>query len=127
MSEQLFDPKLKECAAKIQEIMDQYGCGGAISLSSKTHGEFLIHFPTWADMELQRNGLRIFAKTSDLERASDTAHFLFSQADTLGQFAMLFIGARKQFTEEIEKHGGEVEHKPFHKFTPAITNRGKST
>jgi len=66
------DPKLQQASKEIESICEKYDIGGYIILASKTHGEYLLHFPKWskAHLEIQPNGeqaIRFKAKGTDEE------------------------------------------------------------
>lgn len=117
-----YDPRLKECMAKIEAICKQYDCGGHISLVSKTHGEFRFVLPTWTGLYDEvdpKNGdihVRLKIKKADgdtHEKAELTAHYLHSIRDTCAS-GFLFVNEMTEITDEKWK----TEHKPFHGFRP---------
>jgi len=79
-----YDPALKEAMLKIQAIMDEYKIGASIALASKTHSEFLYHFPEWCIVQLEtdfkikiRSKLKDFESREDqLQRSEESAHFI---------------------------------------------------
>jgi len=59
------DPKLKEAIAEIKKVCEKYDCGGVLILANQTHGEYLVHFPTWSKCFYDGEGLRFRAKGKD--------------------------------------------------------------
>lgn len=88
-----FDPILKKAALEIQEIMQKYEIGGFVSLTSKTHGEFVtVLNPPWSVIkQTKENGsinIRVLSRSQDFKSREEqriandlTAHLVFSQAD----------------------------------------------
>lgn len=117
MSMMKYDPKLKEAMAKIEAICNEYDCGGYISLTSKTHGEFRFVFPEWSAIkeEFNSNGeaisCRLNCKKEEREKAELTAHFIHSNRDIAAAAFTVF----NEFVEETNEKW-QTEHKPFHQF-----------
>ncbi len=61
-----YDPKLKECLAKIEVLCREYDCGGYVSLVSKEFGEFRPILPSWAALsEIRGDDGRIVRGVED--------------------------------------------------------------
>ena len=116
-----YDPKLKELAAKIEALCQEYSAGAFISLISKTHGEFRYVLPKWTSLleTISAAGLpmvRLLHKKElghTHEQAELTAHFLFSLRDT----AALCFSFCEKFIEKIDEKW-KPEHEPFAGFRP---------
>ena len=120
-----YDPALKEAMLKIQEIMDEYKIGGSIALASKTHSEFLYHYPEWSAVQLETaSQIRIRSKLKDFkskeeqqQNMQESTHFIAQMQDLSAQsFAMFEIIFKK-----LEEHY-EIEHEPFSNFTSDYKN-----
>ena len=76
------DPILQTAAKEIAAICEKYDIGGYIILVSKTHGEYLLHFPKWskAQMEITPEGksaIRFKAKGKDEDQTvKSTVHLI---------------------------------------------------
>jgi len=120
-----YDPDLKEAMLKIQEIMDEYEIGGSIALASKTHAEFLYHFPKWSIVQLVKpSGVRIRSKREDFSSKEaqhkaneETCHLVARTRDSSGKAFMVFEDIFKQLDKQFD-----IEHEPFSKFTPHREN-----
>jgi len=126
MNENLpYDPDLKEAMLKIQEIMDEYKIGGSITLASKTHAEFLYHFPKWSIVQLVKpSGVRIRSKRKDFDSKEEqhkineeSCHLVARVRDMSGQAFMIFENIFKQLDDHFD-----IEHEPFSKLTPHREN-----
>lgn len=120
MTEEKYDPKLKEAMAKIKVILKEYDIGASISLVSKTHGEFLYHMPTWSAAQIQSNQLRVKSKKKDYasveeqhEVAELTAHLILSLRDMAVNDLRVMGGIA-----EILNEKWDIDHVPFADFTP---------
>ena len=113
-----FDPELKKAIMEIEAVMRRYDIGGAISLTSKTHGEYLLILdPTWSVITQARTSdgfqVRIRSLQKEFEskeaqrKANElTSHLIFSQRDvaalTLAQLGKI---------EDILKSKWVIDHK----------------
>ena len=122
MSEQQFDPNLKEAMKEIDAVMKKYDCGGYVALISPTHSEFRLNIePLWscAFFEDYRT-VRFRAKEKDYgskearNKAIESTIHLVMQIRDLGAQAFEFgEGLGNQLKKIID-----FDHEPFHKFTP---------
>lgn len=108
-----YDPKLKEAMAKIQRICEQYDCGGYVSLTSRTHGEFRYILPQWTGLQEELRdgvvvGIRLRVKKEERDKAELTAHFIHSNLDVVVQMFHLF----SHFVDMTKEKWGTV-HKSF--------------
>lgn len=90
-----FDPTLKKAIMEIEGILRKYDIAGAISLTSKTHGEYLFVLdPTWSIIKQipQEDGTMMHIKSLRKDFESEaaqheanelTAHLIWSQADVV--------------------------------------------
>lgn len=115
-----YDPKLKAAMEEIKQVIKKYEIGGAITIASKTHAEFLYELPAWSCVSFTDRGLSIYSQKShfrsiDEQRENQEAsfHVIYQIRDIAAQTFMLF----EKCTKGIEQHAN-VEHKPFHNFTP---------
>lgn len=112
-----YDPKLKEAMAKISGILDEYDIGASIALCSKSHSEFLYHFPKWslAQFNEKKDGVRIKAKSSNNDQSAleVTTHLICQIRD----IAIQTYGAYEGIIKELEKHI-EIDHKSYSNFSP---------
>jgi len=94
------DPKLKECAEEMKTILKKYDVAATISLVSPTHGEFVMHLPTWSGVQLDGDrGVRIKFKSTEKEKAQATAHLIVSTI----QINEMFAGNFKGMFDELSK------------------------
>jgi hypothetical protein len=101
MIQEKFDPKLKECAEELKAIINKYDVAATISLISPTHGEFVIHLPTWSGVQLEPpDGVRIKMKAIETKKQQDTAHLIVSTI----QINQMFIENFGSIFNELRKH-----------------------
>jgi hypothetical protein len=122
-----YDPKLKEAMLEIQEILDKHKIGGNIALTSQSHSEFLYHFPEWSVIQFDKNKpgeVRIRSKREDFKSKEEqhqmtrySTHIVAQNRDLAGRSFEVFDTLFK----ELEKYF-DIEHKPFHGFTPYFEN-----
>lgn len=113
-----YDPRLKECMARIEKICEEYDCGALVSLISETHGEHRQVSPKWSALreEVDEQGrvrIRLKCSKEEKRRAELTAHYIHSQRDVS---ALWF-----RFFDELvnaTKDKWQTEHTPFHQFRP---------
>lgn len=106
-----FDPKLKQASAEIEAILNKYGIAGAICLASSTHGEWLLHFPTWSLVEMAPTGIRVRTKAADPELTNASMHLLLGLRDQAGlQYQQL-----EAVCQAVSRHL-DIEHRPFNQF-----------
>jgi hypothetical protein len=72
-----FDPVLKQAMEEIKSVLAKYDIGGHVVLSSKSHGEFLFHFPTWSKAQWQGPEIRFKAKGKDEDGTIASTVFFF--------------------------------------------------
>lgn len=114
-----YDPKTKECMGKIERLMQEYDCGGYVSLTATTGGEFRYIFPQWTAIreELDESGkvigVRLKCKKEEHEKAELTAHFIHSNLDVVLQGFKLF-----SHLVDLTQEKWQTEHTPFHNYRP---------
>ena len=111
-----YDPKLKECMARIEKLCEEYDVGGSVSLISREGGEFRYVLPKWTAFieEVTADGIeriRLRCKKEEREKAQLTAHFIHSGRDT----AALFFKFFDEFVRATDAKW-QTEHTAFHKF-----------
>lgn len=113
-----YDPLLKKAIMEIEGIIRKYDIGGAVSLTSKTHGEYLFVLdPSWSIIKQipEKQGTKLhlrslrkeFASLEAQRQANElTAHLIFSQRDiaahTLKQLGVI---------EDLLKSKWTIDHK----------------
>jgi hypothetical protein len=121
-----YDPDLKEAMEKIKAILDEHQIAGEIILASRSHVEFLHHFPKWsiAQLNKERNGIDIRSMREDFESqeqqhrdTEDSVSIICEIRDMAAQTFMIFDNVVK----ELENHM-EIDHTPFNNFTPHFEN-----
>jgi len=126
MSNLPYDPDLKEAMEKIKAILDEYQIGGSITLASRSHSEFLYHFPEWsvAQFNKSKDGIDFRSKAEDFEskeqQDQDTeasVHLLCAIRDISAQT----FGNFDNVLQDLGKHM-DISHKPFSGFTPHFDN-----
>ena len=75
------DPILQNASKEIAQIFEKYDIGGYIILASKTHGEYLMHFPKWSKAQLEitdgKPTIRFKAKHEEIgETTAMTVHMI---------------------------------------------------
>jgi hypothetical protein len=105
------DARLKEAMSEIIKVLDRYGIGGTILLSSSTHAEYVAHLPTWS--VIQREGeagyrVRVSSKKDSIELVQASAHLIYSQRDMNGLMFQVYSGLCEHLSKLLE-----VEHTPF--------------
>jgi len=123
-----FDPKLKKVIKEIETILEKNDVGGDISLFSKTHGEFLYHFPKWVGVTLKDGTMQVTVKKADFpsieefrDTLEDTIHALHQVMDSAGR---TFLAFEKIIEGITEKTGMTFDHTPFLDF---VSNEGSDT
>ena len=88
-----YDPVLKKAMLEIEAILRKHDIGGVVSLTSKTHGEYLFVLdPSWTIIKQipEEMGTKLHLRSMRKEFPSDeaqrkanelTAHLIFSQRD----------------------------------------------
>lgn len=92
-----FDPVLKQAMQEIQAVLTKYEIGGHVILSSKTHGEFLFHFPSWSKAQWEGKDIRFKAKGKDTDQTIASTVFFF-------QMVQQRCGMAFMHCEEMLKH-----------------------
>lgn len=71
------DPRLQQAMAEIKKVCEKFDIGGTLILASRTHGEYLVHFPQWSKCYWDAEGLRFKSKANeDREDITSTVHML---------------------------------------------------
>lgn len=119
-----YDPKLKEAMAEIKAVLKKHDIAGALTLVSKSHSEYLYHFPTWSAAQLTDEGIRIRIKSSDFadKQAADQA--LLDSLHVVLQIHDLNSQNLKVMDQLIKKIGEhvDIDHTPFFDHTPHRLN-----
>jgi hypothetical protein len=105
------DARLKEAMGQIVEILDRYGIGGSICLTSSTHAEYLLHLPEWSLIKKQADGsirIKISAKNDSIELVEASTHLVYSQRDMNGLMYQTLSALCKQLSKNLD-----IEHTPF--------------
>lgn len=117
-----YDPNLKEAMQKIKGIIEEYDIGAHIVLTSKTHGEYLNHFPTWsiAQFNKEENGIDLKSKREDFSSVEEqkatnesSLFFLCSIRDTAARTYLVYEDVLERLSKIID-----FEHTPFHDESP---------
>lgn len=85
-----YDPKLKQAAAEMRNILKKYDISAFVSLTSKTHSEFVFHLPTWSGVQFEEdaNGhtqFRIKIKKEEQAKAEATTWMVYGSLELLAQ------------------------------------------
>lgn len=122
-----YDPKLKKAMEEIKAILKNYDIGGAITLVSKTHSEYLYDLPTWSCVAFTDRGLSIYSqerhfksKNEQKENQEVSFHVFYQIRDIAAQTFMIF----EECTKAI-KQNANVEHQSFYNFTPHQERKSK--
>jgi hypothetical protein len=104
------DARLKEAMSEIIEVLDRYGIGGTILLSSSTHAEYVAHLPAWSLIQRESGGYRIkvSAKKDSIQLVEASAHLVYSQRDMTGLMFQIYSGVCEQLSNVLD-----LEHHPF--------------
>lgn len=74
-----YDPKLKAAMKEIRLILEKHDIFGAFNIISPSHGELLVHFPTWSGVQHETpERVTIKIKAADTDKWEQTAHILAS-------------------------------------------------
>lgn len=116
------DDKLKEALEDIRKILREYDIAGTIALVSKTHAEYLYHFPVWSEIQWNETGdsLRVKSAKENFptkklqeQRLTESIHIVMRNRDIAAQsfemFETVYKVLKKHFT---------IKHKPFSGFEP---------
>jgi len=128
-----YDPDLKEAMLKIQAILEEYKIGGSICLSSKTHSEFLYHFPKWCIVQLDKvtpegQMIRVEIRKKNIEEALQNEHNIMRSSvhliargrDMAGSSFEVFSDIFEKLEEYMDiQHAQSEEDK---KFIPHLVN-----
>jgi hypothetical protein len=111
-----FDPTLKQAMEEIKLVLAKYDIGGHVILGSKSHSEFLYHFPKWSKAQLEEIhngkgefGIRFKAKGKDEDQTIAASVFFFQTLQE--QCGRAFIFAEKLLkvlSTKMEITGGPV-------------------
>jgi hypothetical protein len=105
------DERLKEAMHEIIGILDRYGIGGTILLSSSTHAEYCAHLPEWSVIQKEGEAgyrVRVSVKKDSIELVQASAHLVYSQQDMTGLMFQLYSGVCEQLSKTLN-----IEHHPF--------------
>ena len=120
-----YDDKLKKAIEDIRKILKEYDIAGTIALVSKTHAEYLYHFPAWSEIQWNEAGdsLRVKSEKKNFptkglqeQRLSESVHIVMQNRDiaaqTLDMFDTVYEALRKHFTIHHKSFSGFEPHKP---------------
>jgi hypothetical protein len=105
------DARLKEAMSEIIEVLDRYGIGGTILLSSSTHAEYCAHLPEWSVIQKEGEAgyrVKISAKRDSIELVQASAHLIYSQRDMNGLMFQAYSGLCEHLAKLLE-----IESVPF--------------
>ena len=105
------DARLKEAMSEIIEVLDRYGIGGTILLSSSTHAEYVAHLPAWSVIQKEGEGnyrVRVSAQKDSIELVQASAHLIYSQRDMNGLMFQVYSGLCEHLSKVLE-----IENIPF--------------
>lgn len=112
------DPKLKELAAKIKALLEQYQVAGAYQLASSTHAEYGLVIPEWSAVRFEPGpngdgevGIRIKAKAEDTHLLEASVHLWLSIRDAVMMQAAGMLKYGDAIERVLEQNGVELEHK----------------
>lgn len=111
MSEQDYDPKLKEAMAEIRAVLHKHDISGFVSLASPTHVEYglFIEKPSWSMVKWNDDGTFVFqVRKAHPERTDQTAHMLYGIRDT-----SKYIGGALDTMLELLESQVDVDHVPM--------------
>jgi hypothetical protein len=114
-----YDPKLKLAMEEITEICKKYNCGGYFVLASKTHSEFMFHFPEWSKAQMHFNpeegkyGIMFTAKgKAGDEDITSSVHLLQSIQFMCGHGYMQMDKLIELLKEHMTIEGGPAGFEP---------------
>lgn len=119
MSQKTYDPKLRSAIREIREVLKKHDCLALINLSSKTHGEFLLHLDSsWSVLKLEdvangKAGIRVKAKgvkvgTQEHDNLEASVAFICNSADFCNHFGQAFYQLKALIGER-----SILEHNPL--------------
>lgn len=115
-----YDPKLKEAMAEMKAVMKKHDIAGALALVSKTHSEYLYHFPTWSAAQLTEDGIRFRAKSSEHQSKEAAQQALIESLHVILQIVDLSTKAVEDMGQLIKqiREVIEFDHTPYKGHTP---------
>lgn len=109
------DPKLKIAMEEIKDILLKHEIAGAITLVSKTHSEYLYHFPKWSCVSMSDRGLSAYSQKrfypnaeAQKENVEQSLHIVFQIRDIAAQTFTWFDRFTQMIREKID-----IEHRPL--------------
>ena len=120
------DPKLKEAMAEIRAILKKHDIGGAITLVSETHSEYLYELdPTWSLMYFESPGaLRFRSNRKDFKTKKEQHRFTESSVHLLCQIQDLSVKSFGNMERILTllKEKMDIDHTPFADHEPHREN-----
>lgn len=111
------DSKLKEAMAEIKAVLQKHDIGGAMTLVSETHSEYLFQLePSWSVIHIQADGYARFrSKRSDFKTRAEQKRCTDSSIHMVHQIRDLNALSFQQMEAMIEmlKQHFDIEHTPF--------------
>ena len=116
------DDNLKKAVEDIKSILRGYDIAGSLALVSKTHSEFLYHFPAWSAVQWNKAGDRLnvennpkhYANQEELsQRLTQSVHIVMQNRDIAAQTFHMFDTVYESLKEHMN-----IEHKSFSGFEP---------
>lgn len=127
-----YDPKLRQAAAEIQEILKKHDIGAFMGLFSLTHTEFVFHIePSWSMATFKRNpetgeveGFRFKQRIKQQAQSDATAGMFFNMRDLAARFFQYADNAIKLLEQhmKIDHTRGEVSTEGLEAPTAAVVS-----
>lgn len=117
-----YDDNLKKAVEDIKSILKRYDIAGSVALVSKTHAEFLYHFPAWSAIQWNKAGDSLNVKSKKEHFANkeeqsqvlqQSVHIVMQNRDIAAQSFHMF----DTVYDNLKKHM-DIEHKSFSGFEP---------
>lgn len=105
--------RLRAVAQRIRKLMEDENLGGVCVLVSPNSAEWATVIPTWADVAMEPEGVRIRMLVSDPQRSDRTMHFVGSIRDICLDYGKLMGSVWDAVLATITKTGGTISHTPF--------------
>lgn len=109
------DPMLKAAMEEIYAVLNKYDIGGTITLTSKTHSEYAVHFPDWAIFKFVGDYIHILCQREDYDTDEEqqaqvlaSVHMILQMGDIAERVVYMADTVRKT----LEEHGWEIHHEP---------------
>lgn len=97
------------------DLLEKNGVGGIVLAVSRGYAAWHVVIPKWVGMTSDGDAFRIkFGKSDpDPEKGTNTLHFIGTLRDMAYDIHSMYGRLFRVVKLEVEKSGGEIDHKPF--------------